>query len=78
LKNPITKNWDGGAAQGEGPEFKPEYCKKKKKRKEKGVPLLFITVNLLYLVIYYSGFDQVWSEIIIHGKSQKKFQKQKF
>jgi hypothetical protein len=22
-------------AQGEGPEFKPQYCKKKKKKKEK-------------------------------------------
>jgi hypothetical protein len=26
-KNPIT----GGVAQGVGPEFKPQYCKKKKK-----------------------------------------------
>jgi hypothetical protein len=25
----------GGVAQGEGPEFKPQYLKKKKKRKEK-------------------------------------------
>jgi hypothetical protein len=24
-KNPITKNWAGGVAQGEGPEFKPQY-----------------------------------------------------
>jgi hypothetical protein len=28
LKNPTTKNWAGGVAQGEGPEFKPQYCKK--------------------------------------------------
>jgi hypothetical protein len=21
------KNWAGGVAQGEGPEFKPQYCK---------------------------------------------------
>jgi hypothetical protein len=27
-KNPIT-NWAGGVVQGEGPEFKPQYCKKK-------------------------------------------------
>jgi hypothetical protein len=26
------KNRDGGVAQDEGPEFKPQYCKKKKKR----------------------------------------------
>jgi hypothetical protein len=31
LKNPITKNWAGGVAQGEGPEFKPQYHQKKKK-----------------------------------------------
>jgi hypothetical protein len=31
LKNTITKNWTGGVAQGEGPEFKPQYLKKKKK-----------------------------------------------
>jgi hypothetical protein len=30
-KNPSQKR-AGGVAQGEGPEFKPQYCKKKKKR----------------------------------------------
>jgi hypothetical protein len=30
-KKPITENRAGGVAQGEGPEFKPQYCKKKKK-----------------------------------------------
>jgi hypothetical protein len=30
LEKPITKNWAGGVAQGEGPEFKPQYCKKTK------------------------------------------------
>jgi hypothetical protein len=29
-KNPTTKNWTGGVAQGEGLEFKPQYWKKKK------------------------------------------------
>jgi hypothetical protein len=24
LKSPITKNWAGGVAQGEGPEFNPQ------------------------------------------------------
>jgi hypothetical protein len=33
LKNPITKNWTSGVAQSEGPEFKTQYHKKKKKRK---------------------------------------------
>jgi hypothetical protein len=32
LKIPITKRADG-VAQGEGPEFKLQYCKKKKKKK---------------------------------------------
>jgi hypothetical protein len=27
-KTPITKNWAGGVAQGEGLEFKSQYCKK--------------------------------------------------
>jgi hypothetical protein len=38
LKNPITKKkkkWAGGMAQGEGPEFKPQYCKKQNKTKSK-------------------------------------------
>jgi hypothetical protein len=26
----------GGVAQEAGPEFKPQYCKKKKKKKERG------------------------------------------
>jgi hypothetical protein len=30
-KNPSQKNRAGGVAQGEEPEFKPQYCKKKKK-----------------------------------------------
>jgi hypothetical protein len=30
LKKPFT-NRAGGVAQGVGPEFKPQYCKKKKK-----------------------------------------------
>jgi hypothetical protein len=33
LKTPITKR-AGGVAQGEGPEFKPQYHKKKKKKRE--------------------------------------------
>jgi hypothetical protein len=32
-ENPIIKKLAGGVAQGEGPEFKPQYCKKKKKKK---------------------------------------------
>jgi hypothetical protein len=26
---PFTKKWGGRVTQGEGPEFKPQYCKKK-------------------------------------------------
>jgi hypothetical protein len=29
----LHKNRAGGMAQGEGPEFKPQYCKKKKSLK---------------------------------------------
>jgi hypothetical protein len=32
-KHPTQKR-DGGVAQGVGPVFKPQYCKKEKKRKE--------------------------------------------
>jgi hypothetical protein len=28
-KNAIAKNWGGGVARDEGPEFKPQYQKKK-------------------------------------------------
>jgi hypothetical protein len=34
LGKTLHKNRAGGVAQGEGPEFKPQYCKKKKKRKK--------------------------------------------
>jgi hypothetical protein len=35
VRETITENWAGGVvAQGEGPEFKPQYCKKKKKKKQ--------------------------------------------
>jgi hypothetical protein len=34
LKKTLHKNRDGGVAQGEGPEFKPQHCKKKKKKKK--------------------------------------------
>jgi hypothetical protein len=30
----LHKHRAGGVAQGEGPEFKPQYCKKKKKKKK--------------------------------------------
>jgi hypothetical protein len=30
------KNRAGGVAQGEGPKFKPQYCKKKKKNQDVG------------------------------------------
>jgi hypothetical protein len=30
LEKSVTKIRTGGVAQGEGPEFKPQYCKKKK------------------------------------------------
>jgi hypothetical protein len=30
LEKPFTKNRDVGVAYGKGPEFKPQYCKKKK------------------------------------------------
>jgi hypothetical protein len=36
LKNPITKNWAGGVAQGEGPEFQPENHKKERKKRNEG------------------------------------------
>jgi hypothetical protein len=36
LKKPITKKWGaGGVAQGTGPEFNPQYCKKKNWRQPK-------------------------------------------
>jgi hypothetical protein len=43
-KNPITKNWAGGVAQGEGPEFKPQYHKKKKKKERKNGELQVVSL----------------------------------
>jgi hypothetical protein len=45
LKNPITKNWAGGVSQGEGPEFKVQYCKKKQKKKRKCHGLQYSILN---------------------------------
>jgi hypothetical protein len=33
LEKPPHKNGAGGVAQGVGPEFKPQHCKKKKQRR---------------------------------------------
>jgi hypothetical protein len=35
ISKTLYKNKAGGVAQREGPEFKPQYCKKKKKKKER-------------------------------------------
>jgi hypothetical protein len=35
-KNPSQKERVGGVAQGEGPEFKPQYHRKKKKNSRAG------------------------------------------
>jgi hypothetical protein len=43
LKNPSQKR-AGGVAQGVGPEFKPQYCQKEKKREKK----LYIILNMNY------------------------------
>jgi hypothetical protein len=32
LEKNLHKNRAGGMAQGKGPDFKPQYCKKKKKK----------------------------------------------
>jgi hypothetical protein len=37
LKKIFHKNKTGGVAQGEGPEFKPQYHKKKKNQKRKWI-----------------------------------------
>jgi hypothetical protein len=41
LQDPISKNPSqkraGGVAQGKGPEFKPQYCKKKRERDAYGI-----------------------------------------
>jgi hypothetical protein len=42
LRKPFTKKRAGGVAQGVGPEFKPQYCKKKKKKSERGWYVLVI------------------------------------
>jgi hypothetical protein len=38
LKKNLHKNRVDGVAQSEGPEFKPQYCKKKKKKKNESDP----------------------------------------
>jgi hypothetical protein len=67
LKKPITKNWAGGVAQGEGPEFKPQYHKKKKERKLHGIYFcnnllilpLFLCIYVIYVCSYIKKIHQV-------------------
>jgi hypothetical protein len=55
LKNPITKNWAGGVVQCEGPEFKLQNCKKKKKSssvpKKMQIPLSVLGWSLPFILI---------------------------
>jgi hypothetical protein len=50
LKKIFHKNKAGGVAQGEGPEFKPQYCKNKKKKN---------TVVLSYFLPYHVGVSKL-------------------
>jgi hypothetical protein len=47
LKNLSQKNRAGGVAQGESPEFKPQYCKKKNffSKKEKNRPISLMNID---------------------------------
>jgi hypothetical protein len=50
-KNPSLKKkkkWAGGVAQGEGPEFKPQYRKKKKKKRFTLI-LAYVSASFLFL-----------------------------
>jgi hypothetical protein len=61
-KNPITQNWAGGMAQGKGPVFKPQYHKKKKRRKKNKRPHLDQTYCLKV------AKDTLWSGcILVYG-----------
>jgi hypothetical protein len=49
LKKTLPKKNAGGVAQGVGPEFKPQHCKKKKKeRKKKKKNDNFILFSLIH------------------------------
>jgi hypothetical protein len=53
LKIPITTKRAGGVAQGVGPEFKPQYCKKKEVNVVRYMYFLFWHVEnkRIYLLI---------------------------
>jgi hypothetical protein len=56
LWDPISKNplqeGAGGVAQGEGPEFKHQYHKKKKKEKERNIVNFYIFSETLVKLTY--------------------------
>jgi hypothetical protein len=46
----------GGMAQSEGPEFKPQYCQKKKKKTNPGGPVCqFLSCTLMLIRSYWSN-----------------------
>jgi hypothetical protein len=61
LRIPIIKR-AGRVAQGVGPEFKPQYCKKKKKK--------------LYVAVYSDSYQksQLLGRIMVQGVSKTTFQ----
>jgi hypothetical protein len=52
LKNPVTKNWAGGVDQGETPEFKPQYCRKKKKKQSFKSLIIILVEKYSWETIY--------------------------
>jgi hypothetical protein len=51
----------GGVAQGEGPEFKPQYCKKEKKKKAQ-----------LFMPVILTAWEAEIRRMVIPGKPRQK------
>jgi hypothetical protein len=65
-KNPITKNWAGGVAQGEGPEFKSQYPPPPKKKEA------LLATKMLRNTLLGLESPSLFSKQIIFKKNVKK------
>jgi hypothetical protein len=63
LGKTLHKNMAGGVAQGEGPEFKPQYCSKNNNNNNNVLLILVKSSLCPYLIIYI--FFLFWRKLLL-------------
>jgi hypothetical protein len=55
-KKALHKKRAGGVAQGVGPEFKPQYCKRKKRSERINIKMLIVAICLYFPIFAHLYF----------------------